>query len=67
MWSWQMESKQKERPHINLPNGKKMSFSYISRVANGEKPITLEKLEKTHLWSTLPREEKDRIRNEYFK
>lgn len=51
-----MEITKKERPHINLPNGKKISFSYISRVANSEKPITLEQLETTHLWSILSKE-----------
>ena len=62
-----MEITKKERPHINLPNGKKISFSYISRVANSEKPITLEQLEKSHLWSILSKKEQERIRHEYFK
>ena len=60
-----MNDKTKERPYINLPNGKRVSLSYLSRVANGEKPITLDQLEKTHMWSTLTREEKIRVRK-YF-
>lgn len=66
MWSCQMNDKIKEKPYINLPNGKKVSLAYLSRVANGEEPITLEQLEKTHIWSTLPREERIRVRK-YFK
>ena len=50
---------------VNLPNGKRISFGYLSRIANSEKPITLEQLEKTHLWSTLDEAEKVRIRS-YF-
>ena len=40
------KDKIKEKPYINLPNGKKISLAYLSRVANGEETITLEQLEK---------------------
>ena len=53
------------KDYVNLPNGKRISFGYLSRIANSEKPITLEQLEKTHLWSTLDEAEKVRIRS-YF-
>lgn len=51
----------KEKPFINLPNGKRISFAYLSRVANGDKPISLEQLKKSHLWSTLDQNEKSRL------
>lgn len=50
------------KDYVNLSNGKRISFGYLSRIANSEKPITLEQLEKTHLWSTLDEVEKVRIR-----
>lgn len=52
-----MEKIKNESPHIVLPDGKKIRLSYLSRVANGEKPITLDQLEKTHMWSTLDEKE----------
>lgn len=55
----------RNKDYVNLPNGKRISFGYLSRIANSEKPITLEQLEKTHLWSTLDEVEKVRIRS-YF-
>ena len=51
----------KERPFINLPNGKRTSFAYLSRVANGDKPISLEQLKESHIWSTLEQNEKLRL------
>lgn len=51
---------------INLPNGKRISFAYLSRVANGDKPISLEQLKKSHLWSILDHYEKLRLLG-YFK
>lgn len=56
----------KERPFINLPNGKRTSFAYLSRVANGDKPISLDQLKKSHIWSTLEQNEKLRLLS-YFK
>ena len=52
----------RNKDYVNLPNGKRISFGYLSRISNSEKPITLEQLEKTHLWSTLDEVEKVRIR-----
>ena len=56
----------KERSFINLPNGKRISFAYLSRVANSDNPISLEQLKKSHLWSTLNQDEKLRLLG-YFK
>ena len=50
-----------EKPFINLPNGKRISFGYLSRVANGEKQITLEQLKRSHMWSLLEPAEQTRL------
>lgn len=55
-----------ESPYINLPNGKTISFAYLSRVANGEEPITLEQLKKSHIWFLLDPTEQTRLLG-YFK
>ena len=55
----------RNKDYVNLPNGKRISFGYLSRIANNEKPITLEQFEKTHLWSTLDEAEKMRIRSSF--
>ena len=55
-----------EHPYINLPNGKRIRFAYLSRVANDEKPITLEQLMITNMWSLLDRTEQTRLLG-YFK
>lgn len=55
----------RNKDYVNLPNGKRISFGYLSRIANNEKPISLEQLEKTHLWTTLDETEKIRIRSSF--
>lgn len=50
-----------EKPFINLPNGKRISFAYLSRVANGDQPISLVQLLRSHLWSTLDKKEQSRL------
>lgn len=56
-----------EKPFINLPNGKRISFAYLSRVANGDQPITLDQLLKSHLWFTLDRDEQSRLLGYFIK
>lgn len=61
-----MQHKQ-EKPFINLPNGKRISFAYLSRVANGDQPISLEQLQRSHLWSILDKDEQSRILGYFIK
>lgn len=61
-----MQHKQK-KPFINLPNGKRISFAYLSRVANGDQPISLEQLLRSHLWSTLDKDEQSRLLGYFIK
>lgn len=56
-----------EKPFINLPNGKRISFAYLSRVANDDQPISLEQLLRSHLWSTLDKDEQSRLLDYFIK
>lgn len=56
-----------EKPFINLPNGKRISFSYLSRVANDDQPISLEQLLRSPLWSTLDKDEQSRLLDYFIK
>ena len=56
-----------EKPFINLQNDKRLSFAYLSRVANGDQPITLDQLLRSHLWSTLDKDEQSRLLDYFIK
>lgn len=56
-----------EKRFINLPNGKRISFAYLSRVANDDQPISLEQLLRSHLWSTLDKDEQSRLLDYFIK